>query len=137
MDEPKELALIPGTVQPQRQYAAPMPDLLAMFIFRLWKHPDWSKIRSVVRKGEPDARQWVEWSTWKMDSKLMTQIQSRYESDPQAFIRQQRALFETWPKESQDGLARAVLYFQTKEERMLNTPTKPEDEPSKIIKVTR
>lgn len=124
-------------VEPTRQYAAPMPDLLAMFVFRLWKHPQWSTIRSAVRKGEPNARVWVEWLSWKMDNKLMMQIQSRYEGDPQAFIRQQRTLFETWPKDSQDGLARAVLYFQTKEERMLNTPPRAEDEPSKIIKVTR
>lgn len=120
----------------QRQYAAPSPDLLAMFIYRLWKHPQWSEIRSTVRSGEPEARKWVEWLSWKMSDKLAMTIQAKYESNPQAFIRQQRALFETWPKASQDGLARAVLYFQTKEERMLNTPVQQE-EPSPIIKATR
>lgn len=129
--------LVLNTEPPKRQYAAPSPDLLAMFIFRLWKHPQWSEIRSMVRKGEPDARQWVEWLSWKMDNSLAATIEARYTANPQAFIRQQRALFETWPRESQDGLARAVLYFQTKEERMLNTPVKQEDEPSKIIKATR
>lgn len=140
MDEPRELVLPPGAVKPQPQYAAPMPDLLAMFVFRLWKHPQWSQIRSRVRKGEPDARVWVEWLKWPMTDKLMMTIQAKYEGNPQAFIRQQRTLFETWPRASQDGLARAVLYFQTQEERMLNTPVKPEDntdEPSKIIQVTR
>lgn len=118
-------------------YAAPEPALMAMFVFRLRKHPNWGlkqknalSIQRRIRESSIDAYKFVDLLSLKMSQDTERQIENAFKADSEAFIQQQFLIFNNWPVESKDAFARAVLSFEKQDPKLL-------EKPSLIIQVTR
>ena len=108
---------------PEYEDVHPDLDALACIVRAIRLHPMWQQdLRKKVLTGFKDAREAVDYLNWKMSEKMERRIQREYEADPEAFKNQQLFVLTNWHEDTRDALARAVIYLETKDPKVLETP---------------